>query len=88
MTEINQRAIVHTLPLMRQPIDTGFRRESKGGRHGKRRREGKEVQRKMEIQQENKLKEKAFWLQRLQNECAACLYLLIQESLKSSFMFL
>lgn len=38
MTEINQRAIVHTLPLMRQPIDTGFRRESKGGRHGKKER--------------------------------------------------
>lgn len=26
MTEINQRAIVHTLPLMRQPIDTGINR--------------------------------------------------------------
>lgn len=44
MTEINQRAIVHTLPLMRQPIDTGINSgagRERGMPRGNERRGGK-----------------------------------------------
>lgn len=41
MTEINQRPIVHTLPLMRRPIDTGIKRGMVEGRQRKAKSRGK-----------------------------------------------